>query len=43
MYYFLHGRDNVEHDRTLYLAKININSTTDVSVDKVEMCKLIEE
>ena len=36
-------RDNVEHDRTLYLAKININSTTDVSVDKVEMCKLIEE
>ena len=40
LYYFLHGRNDLNEERILYCTKININSTTDVSIEKVEMCNL---
>lgn len=41
LYYFLHGRENVDEERVLYCAKIDINAD-DVNVGKVTICSLKE-
>ncbi len=40
LYYFLHGRNDINRDRILYCTKIDINSPNDVNIGKVEICNL---
>lgn len=41
-YYFFHGRDSIEKDRTLYIGKLDINSLDDIKVSDIIHCKLIK-
>lgn len=42
-YYFFHGRYDVKKDRILYFAKLDVNSTTDIKIGKVNICNLKSE
>jgi len=41
IYYFFHGRENLNEDRVLYVGKLHLEDIDNIYVDEIKQCKLV--